>query len=75
MDQVREAVRRDSINVPEQVQLEYAFESGECSQPGVGEWAVDEQPRPFAIGGFEKRKVVQQRNAGIRDKPPGAEPA
>src|SRR5215467_10309045 len=70
-----EPVRGDSIDMPEQVQLENPVEAGERGKPGVGKLAVDQQPRSLMVGGFEQRKVVQERNAGVSNEPSCAESA
>ena len=73
--------RRDAGDVPEEIELGHAVETGQAGEPVVGEWPIDQQRAPPVSRSassppchvFQHRKVVQQRQTGIGDEPSAAE--
>src|SRR5262249_37856919 len=48
VNQVGKAVRRNTGDMPEEIEVEHAFEPSQAGQTFVGERAVDKQSRGFA---------------------------
>src|SRR5262245_25003804 len=74
---MREALRCNRRHVPEEIELEHAFEAGEAGETLVGEGTIDQEMRGIgdglmaarrdlaAVPACEKRKIMQKRQAGI----------
>jgi hypothetical protein len=64
---MREGVRGDAGDVPEEVEVGDTLEAGQTGESLVSEWAVDQKARTAGVF-LEHRKVVQQREARIGDE-------
>ena len=71
---MREGVRSDAGDVPEEVEVRDTREAGQTGESLVSERTVDQKTRGAGVL-LQQREVVQQRDARIRDEFAGAEVA
>src|SRR6185369_2876069 len=71
---MREGVRSDAGDVPEEVEIRDTLKTGQAGESLVGERTVDQETRAASVL-LQQREVVQQREAPIRDEFARAEAA